>query len=796
MAFIRIKETAHPTDVVQLAAETGISNAVAAVLLNRGICTVEDCDRFFSSDAATHDPFEMLGMYEAVDLISEAVETGRRIVLYGDYDVDGVTSVCILYQYLTTLGANVTWYIPDRFREGYGLNRKAIADLASQGAEVLIALDCGITSVEEVALAKELLMDVLSVDHHLPPAELPEADVIVNPKQPYCDYPFKDLCTAGLATKLVEAHGGWNAAEQYIDLTAIGTVADLVPLLDENRTFVKKGLEKINQTPSIGVQALKILSGYGDKKVNARALAFGFAPRINAAGRLANAKDAASLLLSNNITEAYNFGKKLNAYNEERRSIEREIYKQAISDAQEREICQEKMLIVEGEGWNKGVIGIAASHFVEKFGRPCAVISCSEEMCTASARSVKGFNIYDALAQGRDLYTKFGGHSQAAGFSLKRENIPELKKRLADYAEQNLPENLLIPTLECECRLSPADIDMKMAKELVKLEPYGMGNESPLFFSDRFQFENISIIGKEKNVLKAAVSAGGKNIDCIGFGLQDYFDILSCPASKTAVFSVAVNVWQNVEKVQLQLEYVRLNIRTDKDIDGIVTSAREKLFESFSRDAVGGIAVPAQISPEEVIQKAAEHYTGSLILAAGSNTLRSMLQYIAKEGLEEHFTVYFGAIPAHHDFGANVILAMPSSEVAPGEFSQVYASQYINPDWLKDLGNTVVFADDDPFAEERAHDRIAFAAVYKKLQVLAPHMSGWTERGAFAQALSQGKETLSPFCMSLMLHVFAELNFIRLEETETMVRFVFSPTVTKRSLTDSKLFVEYSELCS
>ena len=313
MAFIRIKETAHPTDVVQLAAETGISNAVAAVLLNRGICTVEDCDRFFSSDAATHDPFEMLGMYEAVDLISEAVEIGKRIVLYGDYDVDGVTSVCILYQYLTTLGANVTWYIPDRFREGYGLNRKAIADLASQGAEVLIALDCGITSVEEVALAKELLMDVLIVDHHLSPAELPEADVIVNPKQPYCDYPFKDLCTAGLATKLVEAHGGWNAAEQYIDLTAIGTVADLVPLLDENRTFVKKGLEKINQSPSIGVQALKILSGYGDKKVNARALAFGFAPRINAAGRLANAKDAASLLLSNNITEAYNFGKKLNA---------------------------------------------------------------------------------------------------------------------------------------------------------------------------------------------------------------------------------------------------------------------------------------------------------------------------------------------------------------------------------------------------------------------------------------------------------------------------------------------------
>ena len=795
MAFIREKLTAAPADVCQLAAEMGVANVTAAVLLNRGIRTAEEGERFlFCKGLEPHDPFEMLGMYEAVDLITEAVEEERQIALYGDYDVDGVTSVCIMYQYLTALGAHVQWYIPDRFSEGYGLNKNAVAKLAEQGVEVLIALDCGITSVEEIAYAKELMMDVLVVDHHTPPEELPDADVIVNPKQPYCEYPFKELCTAGLALKLVEAHGGMEAAKDNWDIAALGTVADMVPLLDENRFYVKNGLEKINTAPCVGIKALKLAAGYGDKELDARGIAFGLAPRLNAAGRLAHGREALAVLLAKDLKTAVEYSERLNVYNDRRRGIEQEIYRQAVSDMEGRPICEEKILVVDGKGWNKGVVGLAASHLTEKFSRPTVVLSRDNGLCTGSARSVRGFNIYNALASAKDLYTKFGGHSQAAGLSLPEEHLPEFRRRLAAYAEEHLPEELLIPTLNCECRLSPADIDRKTAGELMQFAPFGMGNEEPLFVAPKMMFENVSVIGKDKNVLKAAVAAGGKNIDCIGFGQQEYFDILNCSAAKTAVYSVSINIWQHVEKVQLKLEQVRLNLRTQQDIDAAAASAEEKLFACLAAGTVQGDAEKTALSLDEAVEQAAQQRTGGLILTAGGESLRTLLERLAEKDLADRFTVYMGCIPAKHDFGANAIVVLPEKPILPGEFSRIFASGYVSDAVTAGCKEVQRFEEQDPFRGERHYDRTAFAAVYKRLQVLAPRMTGWTDWQSLAKALGEGGVSLTTFGVRLMLKVFAELDFIRIEETETLVRFAFAPAVSKKPLTESALFVQYSKL--
>ena len=261
-----------------------------------------------------------------MDFLTEAIEDKRKITIYGDYDVDGITSVSILYRYLKSAGADINCYIPNRFTEGYGMNIDAISKISAKGSEIIIALDCGITSLAEVALAKELGMDVMIVDHHNPPEELPDADIIINPKQKYCQYPFKELCAAGLALKLVEAHGGKAVASDYYDIAAIGTVADVVPLKNENRYYVRRGIIKMNTAPSAGVKALKVVAGYADKNINARGIAFGMAPRLNAAGRMSTARDGLNMFLSDDFKTAYSLALKLNEYNEERRKIEKEIY--------------------------------------------------------------------------------------------------------------------------------------------------------------------------------------------------------------------------------------------------------------------------------------------------------------------------------------------------------------------------------------------------------------------------------------------------------------------------------------
>ncbi len=795
MAVIKKKSVSSAEDICELAVQMGISNATAAVLLNRGIYSEEEGRQFLDcDDSVINDPFLMLGMYEAVDFLNDAIENGRRITLYGDYDVDGITSLAILYKYLCSLGAFVNCYIPDRFTEGYGLNMQAVSKIASKGTEILISVDCGITSVNEVKLAKELGLDVMIVDHHTVPEELPDADVILNPKQPFCEYPFKELCSAGLAIKIVEALGGRQAAREYYDIAAIGIVADVVSLKNENRYYVKHGLVKINTDPSPGVKSLKLAAGYGDKSISARGVAFGMAPRLNAAGRLASAKEGLSLFLSDEFRAANELAVKLNEYNEERRSIEKEIYDSSIAQITASNVCDKRILIVTGNGWNKGVIGIVASKLVEKYNRPAIVISCDEDVCTASARSIEGFNIYDALNSCRELYTKFGGHSQAAGFSVSMQNIPEFTQRIEQYANKSITDEMLIPFVECEFRLSPTDIDMKMAKELARLEPFGKDNEPALFYSDRLDFTNATVIGKDKNVLRAAIGACGINIDCVGFGMSDYIDTVNCAASKTAVFSVDVNVWQGIEKVQLSLKELKLGVYTEDDILSVSEAMSMRTFEAFENGFLQEKKnFKANVDINVVADALKEKKMGILAVVTDKKSLGTLLQRMINDGVSDDVEIHIGAIPQGHEFGVNTVLVMPYNECAlNGEFSQVFLPDNICPDKFKGMINVEYYISDDPLNNVKTLDRTDFARVYKVMHENKHKLTMWMDISQAAEQLSLSSGTqLGVFELKLILGVFEELGFISTERAGRMIKVMFSERIEKKQLSQSSLFEKY-----
>lgn len=795
MAVINKKCNADPTQICALAAELGISNATAAVLINRGIDSEEagrqflDCD-----DSVINDPFLMLGMYEAVDFLTEAIDEGKKITIYGDYDVDGITSTSILYRYLRSAGADINCYIPNRFTEGYGMNMDAISKIAAKGSDIIIALDCGITSVKEIALAKELGMDVMIADHHNPPEELPEADIILDPKQRYCQYPFKELCAAGLAIKIVEAHGGREAAREYYDMAAIGTVADVVPLKNENRYYVRNGIIKMNSAPSPGVKALMSVAGYADKSITARGIAFGLAPRLNAAGRMSTARDALNMFLSDDLKTAHGYAAKLNEFNEERRGIEKDIYESGAEQVLADSLCNKKIIIATGDGWNKGVIGIAASRFTERYHRPSVVISCGDDICTGSARSIEGFNIYNALANCKELYTKFGGHSQAAGFSLPRANIPEFIERMEAYADESITEDMLVPHIDCEFKLSPSDINMKTAKELAGLEPFGKDNEPPVFYADKLSFKNTVIIGKDKNVIRTAIDAGGLSIDCVGFGKADYIDTVNCDAPKSAVFSVDINTWQGIEKVQLGLKAIKINIFNENDIDAVTSAAYMRLFESF-RDGftLNKPCRTAQLTVDDVCRQMLEHKTGSLAVVSDVQSLKTMLETFAQNGFGDNVDVYIGVLPSGRDFGSNAILAMPYRDTIPhGEFARIYIGDHTSQAISAENENVFCYKAAAPFEKEECFDRNSLAALYKAIRENAHRFSVWSSVKAMCDVVREhGMASASVFGMKLALNVFSELEFISCEEADGMLKIMFADNIKKRPLTDSLLYNKY-----
>ncbi len=467
------------------------------------------------------DPFLMKDMDKAVERIRRAIETFEKIAVYGDYDADGVTATSILFTYLEAVGADVIYYIPQREGEGYGMNLNAVETLSNEGVGLIITVDNGIASVKEVERAKELGMDVVVTDHHRPQEHIPQACAVVDAYRSDDSGPYKDLSGAGVALKLVMALEGDSVGvlEEYADLAALGTVADVVPVLGENRVIVKTGLSILTRGGRAGVDALMEQSGMGGKSATATSLAFTVIPRINATGRMGAPERAVRLLTCDSEEEAQPLSGEICEDNDRRREVEAEIAKEAMDKIEnDSALLYSRVIVVSGEGWHHGVIGIVASRITERFGKPCMVISTDGDMAKGSGRSVEGFSLFEAVCACGDLMERYGGHPMAAGITLKAENVPLFRERINQYAAKTCPE-MPAPVLSIDCRLNPSALSPEMPQSLQPLEPYGSGNPQPLFGLYGMELRQIIPVGNGNHLRLVCVKKGAV-INCMRFGMK------------------------------------------------------------------------------------------------------------------------------------------------------------------------------------------------------------------------------------------------------------------------------------
>ncbi|NOZ61946.1 MAG: single-stranded-DNA-specific exonuclease RecJ [Calditrichaeota bacterium] len=547
------------TDAIyEFAQQLKVPLIIAKILITRGVDTFDKAKLFFRGNLDDlHDPFLMQDMGKAVERIVDAIRKKEKVLIYGDYDVDGITSVSTLYLLLNDLYAEVSYYIPHRVQEGYGISKLGIDEAAKQGVSLIISVDCGITAVKEIEYARQRGIDVIISDHHEQGPELPDAYAVLDPKCERSNYPFQELAGVGVAYKLGQALVQYLDLEpeymtKYLDLVAIGSTADIVPLIDENRIFVREGLRLINQTDKPGLQALLSVSGLADKPIGTGQIVFILAPRLNAVGRLSDAAFAVKLLTTRNPRVAWDIANMLENENRARKNIDEDTFRQAQSLVDsDYDLSRDFGLVLAKDGWHPGVIGIVASRVVEKYYRPTVMISVDTEMGKGSARSINGFDIFEAIQQCEDLLVGYGGHKYAAGLTIEKDKIAEFRKRFNEIAKANLDDDLLQPKLRIDGRLRLADISPRLVQLLKLFAPFGPQNTRPIFQSDHLQVVgNPAIVGR--NHLKFRVRQDGIVFDAIGFNLGDLIYRIE-PGSQNLDMAYVIEENTYMGRTQLQL---------------------------------------------------------------------------------------------------------------------------------------------------------------------------------------------------------------------------------------------------
>ncbi|MBO0994053.1 single-stranded-DNA-specific exonuclease RecJ [Bacillus sp. SD088] len=577
----------------ELSQQLDIPPLVATLLVNRGISTKGEAESFmYAEREELYDPFLFSDMEKTVERIQLAIHEQQPILIFGDYDADGVTSTTVLLETLSKMGANVTYYIPNRFSEGYGPNKEAFQKAYEDGVQLIITVDTGIAALDEARQAKELGIDLIITDHHEAGEELPEAFSIIHPNIPGSTYPYANLAGVGVAFKLAHALNG-DLPEDLLDLVAIGTIADLVPLYGENRTLVKKGLKKLANTPRLGLQELCELAGNTISEINEETVGFTIGPRLNAPGRLEHAGPAVQLLQTNNASEAKMLAAEVDQMNNERKHIVSSIADEAIQMVHDHfNLAENKVLVIGKTGWNVGVIGIVASRLVEKFYRPTIILSFDEEtgMAKGSARSIQGFNLFDNLSTCSDILPHFGGHAMAAGMSLAIDDVDTLRQRLNNSAKDQLNSEDLIPITEVDAAISLTEIDLNSIAQLNHLAPYGMGNPKPQILIEKAMITSTKKIGANKNHLRMTLAQQDQSLDGIGFQLGHLAPDLSLGATTSVIGQLSINEWNNQRKPQIFLKDVSIeewqlfDLRGNRQFEHWMTYLKEKegLFIFFS----------------------------------------------------------------------------------------------------------------------------------------------------------------------------------------------------------------------
>lgn len=548
-----------PNDIQELQKALQIDAVLATLLVQRGIKTFEEAKAFFRPDyAALHNPYLMKDMDKAVVRIEKAIEQNENILVFGDYDVDGTTAVALVSSYLKTIYPNIATYIPDRYAEGYGISFQGIDFAADNDFTLIIALDCGIKSIQHVAYAQEKNIDFIICDHHLPGESLPEAVAVLDPKRDDCKYPYKELCGCGIGFKLIQAIAqkrNQNEAELllYLDLVATAIAADIVPITGENRVLAKLGLDVINSQPRPGIKAL--IQNIKKQTLTITDVVFIIAPRINAAGRIKHGNHAVALLTEYDLEQAEQFAQEIEQFNIERKDFDKQITAEALNQIIENKEEKRFTTVVYNENWHKGVIGIVASRLTETYYRPTVVFTKSGDKWAASARSVKHFDLYKALEQCAMHLEQFGGHMYAAGMTIKEENLEIFKQAFEETVAKTIDKELLIPEIAIDCEMPLPEINDKFLRILKQFEPFGPDNMTPLFLAKGvIDTRTAQTIGKENEHLKLFVKQNqSQGFPAIGFGLGKKLDLVKKQQPFDMIFSIEENQWNGNTTIQLQI---------------------------------------------------------------------------------------------------------------------------------------------------------------------------------------------------------------------------------------------------
>ncbi len=750
-----------------------ISPLLARLLNTRGINEPDQARKFLQSDLAhCHDPFLMDGMEESVKRIREAVEKGEPILIYGDYDADGVSSTSLLIHTLKRLGATFDYYIPNRFTEGYGLNKPALLEAKERGFSLVITVDTGISAVEEAAFARQLNLDLIITDHHEPPDQLPEAFAVINPKKPGCSYPFKYLAGVGVTFKLAHALLG-NMPVDLLELVAVGTIADLVPLIDENRVLARFGLEALSRTDFPGLRALIDGCGLQGKELTADHVGFVMGPRINASGRLYTADEAVQLLTCEDREEAAALAQQLDQYNRERQTLVQKIAGQAIAQVEQQldPQTERSVLVVADEEWHEGVIGIVASRLVETYRAPAIVFHIDREsgMAKGSARSIEGFDIYRALSGMKELLPHFGGHPMAAGMSIKAEDIVILRERLNQWAREHVRKEDMIPTrhVDVTCRLE--ELTVETIAEMQLLAPFGEGNPSPVVLVDGVRMTGLRKIGKDENHIKCTLTRHHQKLDAVGFDMADIADHISPHALVELVGEPAINEWNGFRKPQLIIRDVGVSHIQVFDWRG--SKEKQKKLEQIAREMMGACAVVcfderSRRRLEPSIFKGREHFSFCYVDRTG--ILHSLSHTKEKPAAKEQnslnwHTLILYDLPEHPSTLERLLRAVS------GQIERIYCL-FGEEDADNDMPHGL---------PRREHFKKVYSFLHQRKTVYLP------------QILSElkGKSNTkgyTPGAIRFILDVFEELGFVHRKEES----YHLADNPQKRDLTQSRLYRE------
>jgi single-stranded-DNA-specific exonuclease len=538
-----------------LSKELRISPMLAQVLANRNIKTPLEAERFLNaSHQDMHDPNLFSGMRKAVELIKGARERNDNVMIFGDYDADGITSIALLKGALKKAGLKVSYYLPHRIKEGYGLTRNILQTVKENNVKLLITVDCGISNHREIEELKRHGVDVIITDHHEPSTpSLPCADSIIDPKAAGSGYPYRDLAGVGVAYKLAQAISNSRMLED-LDLVALGTIADSAPLTGENRVFAREGLQRISKAERPGIMALIESAGMRERKFNSTFVSFILAPRINASGRMSSAEVSLRLLMSRTVEEAQDFAKVIELYNRERQKVEGRIMQEA-EDLINKEINfkEHKIIVIAKDGWHQGVLGIVASKIADKFYRPAIVISLDEELCKGSARSVKSFHLFNALVECKHHLDSFGGHAHAAGLQITRDSIDDFRTSINRLAHEKMTLEDLLPSLEVDMELSLSDVNEDVAAELEQLDPLGAGNPEPLFYTRNLMLKGEPL-SLQRDTLKFWVTDGSITYQAIGFGMGGFKESLLAAGRFDLVYTPRIDTWREESSLILEVK--------------------------------------------------------------------------------------------------------------------------------------------------------------------------------------------------------------------------------------------------